>query len=202
MLDVVTITVASLNWWCVVAATVAAPHGRPQKPASAHGEEQSRADRPNGDMARDQQSWWQVEPHVTGMGELLQLVALHSDFDVLGAAFRLARQEFRINEDRDAARRPWLPCDEAGSFQRQHHLVNGRRADAEIFLDVGFGRGSAVQARIEVDIGQILALPGREGFCRRTYVGHPTQLSVRASNTEARHECTLSGRSQPSSAPN
>jgi hypothetical protein len=36
-------------------------------------------------------------------------------------------------------------------------------------LDVGFGRGPAVQPRIEVDIGQILALPGREGFCRRTW---------------------------------
>jgi hypothetical protein len=57
-----------------------------------------------------------------------------------------------------------LPCDEAGLFQRQHHLVNRRRADAEIFLDVGFGRRSAVQPHKEVDIGQILRLLGREGF--------------------------------------
>ena len=72
--------------------------------------------------------------------------------------------------------------DEAGSFQRQHHLVNRRRADAEIFLHVGFGRGPAVQPRIEVDKGQILPLLGREGFCRRTHAGHPIQLFVRASN--------------------
>ena len=95
-------------------------------------------------------------------------------------------QEFRINEDLDAARRPWLPSDEAGLFQRQHHLVNRRRADAEIFLDVGFRRGSAVQAGIEVDKGQILPLPGREGFCRRTHAGHPIQMFMRASNEEAR----------------
>ena len=55
------------------------------------------------------------------------------------------------------------PC----PFQRQHHLVNRRRADAEIFLHVGFGRGPAVQPRIEMDKGQILPLLGREGFCRR-----------------------------------
>jgi hypothetical protein len=33
-----------------------------------------------------------------------------------------------------------LPCDGAGSFERQHHLVNRWRVDAELFLDVGFGR--------------------------------------------------------------
>jgi transposase len=64
--------------------------------------------------------------------------------------------------------------------------VNRRRADAEIFLHVGFGRGSPVQARIEVDKGQILPLFGREGFCQRTHAGHPFQLFMRASNTEAR----------------
>jgi transposase len=77
-----------------------------------------------------------------------------------------------------------LPSDEASSFQRQHHLVNRRRADAEIFLHVGFGRGSAVQARIVVDKGQILPLLGGEGL--RTHAGHPIQLFMRASNTEAR----------------
>jgi transposase len=79
-----------------------------------------------------------------------------------------------------------LPSDEASSFQRQHHLVNRRRADAEIFLHVGFGRGSPVQARLVVDKGQILPLLGGEGFCRRTHAGHPIQLFMRASNTEAR----------------
>jgi len=78
--------------------------------------------------------------------------------------------------------------------------MNRRRADAEIFLHVGFSRRCAVEPRVEVDKGQILPLHGREGFCRRTHAGHPIQLFVRASNTEARHECTLSGRSQPNRA--
>ena len=90
----------------------------------------------------------------------------------------------RINEHFDAAGDPWLPSDEAGSFERQHHLVNRRRADAKILLHVGFGRRPAVQARVEVDKRQILALLGREGFCRATHAGHPIQLLVRASNEE------------------
>ena len=63
--------------------------------------------------------------------------------------------------------------------------MNRRRADAKIFLHVGFRRGSAVQPRIEVDEGQVLPLFGREGFCRRTHAGHPIQLFVRASLKEA-----------------
>jgi hypothetical protein len=116
-----------------------------------------------------------------------------------GCVWRLdqVRQVFWINEDLDAARRPWLPSDEAGAFEREHHLVNRRRADAKVLLHVGFRRGSAMQTRIEVDKGQVLPLLGGEGFCRRTHAGHPIQLLVRASNTEARHECALSGRPQP-----
>jgi hypothetical protein len=54
---------------------------------------------------------------------------------------------FWINEDLDAARRPWLPSDEAGAFEREHHLVNRRRADAKVFLHVGFRRGSAMMRK-------------------------------------------------------
>jgi Winged helix-turn helix len=89
-----------------------------------------------------------------------------------------------INEHFDAAGNPWLPSDEACSFERQHHLVNRRRADAKILLHVGFGRRPAVQARVELDKRQILTLLGREGFCRATHAGHPIQLFVRASNKE------------------
>ncbi len=90
----------------------------------------------------------------------------------------------RINEQSDAASDPWLPFDEACLFQGQHHLVNGRRADAKIFLHVGFGWRPAVQASVEVNKREILALLGREGFCRRTHAGHPIQLFVRASIEE------------------
>jgi transposase len=51
-------------------------------------------------------------------------------------------------------------------------------------LHVGFGWRPAVQARVEVDKGQILALLGREGLCVATQTGHPIQLFVRASNEE------------------
>jgi len=54
----------------------------------------------------------------------------------------------------------------------------------KILLHVGFGRRPAVQARVKVDKRQILALLGREGFCRATHPGHPIQLFVRASNEE------------------
>jgi hypothetical protein len=57
-----------------------------------------------------------------------------------------------------------LPCDEAGSFQRKHHLVNRRQADAEIFLDVRFGRRSTVQPRIEVDKARYCTCLGVKGF--------------------------------------
>jgi transposase len=90
----------------------------------------------------------------------------------------------RINEHFDAASGPWLSSDEPCSFQRQYHLVNGRRADAKVFLHVGFGWRPAVQARVEVNKRQILALLGREGFCGATQTGHPIQLFMRASNEE------------------
>jgi Winged helix-turn helix len=88
---------------------------------------------------------------------------------------------FWVNEHFDAAGDPGLPSDEACSFERQHHLVNGRRADSKILLHVGLGWRPAVQARVQVDVGQILALLGREGFCRGTHAGHPIQLFVHAS---------------------
>ena len=41
-----------------------------------------------------------------------------------------------------------------------------------------------MQARVEVDIRQILTLLGRESLCSRTHPGHPIQLFVRAPNQE------------------
>ena len=77
-----------------------------------------------------------------------------------------------------------MPSDEPGAFERQHHLVNRRRADAKVLLHVGFGRRPAVQACVEVDKRQILPLLGRGDFCRGTHSGHPIQRFVRASNEE------------------
>ena len=66
-----------------------------------------------------------------------------------------------------------LPSDESCAFEREHHLVNRRWADAKIFLHVRFGGRPAVQACVQVDKRQILALRGRKGFCSATHCGHP-----------------------------
>src|SRR5262244_3240402 len=58
--------------------------------------------------------------------------------------------------------------------------MNRGWADAEIFLQVGFGRRPAMQARVQVDVGQILTLLGCEDFSRATHAGHSIQLFVRA----------------------
>ena len=71
--------------------------------------------------------------------------------------------------------------------------MHRRWADAEVELHVGFGRRPAMQQRIGVDERQILALLGRESFCRRTHAGHPIQLFVRASNQGGADECALPG---------
>ena len=83
-------------------------------------------------------------------------------------------------------RRSGLPSDEACSLERENHLVNRGWVDTEIFLHVGFRRRLAVQAGVEVDKGQVLALPGREGLLGATHRGHAIQLFVRASIKEAR----------------
>jgi hypothetical protein len=41
-----------------------------------------------------------------------------------------------------------------------------------------------VQAHVEMNKRQILALLSREGFCGATHAGHPIQLFVRASKEE------------------
>jgi|SRR5580658_6977381 transposase len=92
----------------------------------------------------------------------------------------------RINEQFDAACGSRLPFDEPCSFERQHHLVNRRRTDAKILLHVGFGWRPAMQAHVEVNKRQILALLSREVFYGATQTGHPIQLFVRALNEEAR----------------
>jgi hypothetical protein len=76
-------------------------------------------------------------------------------------------QDFWIDKDFDAASNARFPLDESRAFKRQHHLVNGRRCDAKILLHVGFRWRSAMQARVQVDIRQVLPLLGRKGFAER-----------------------------------
>lgn len=92
---------------------------------------------------------------------------------------------FRLDQHFDASCYSGPPFDERGSFESQHHLMNGRWADAEILLHVGFSRRPSVQAHIGVGKRQILPLLRREGFCRSTHARHPTQLFICASSGEA-----------------
>ena len=51
-----------------------------------------------------------------------------------------------------------LPADEAIAFEDEQHLVDGWRGDAEIALQVAFGRRAAVDLAIGPDESEILAL--------------------------------------------
>jgi hypothetical protein len=59
---------------------------------------------------------------------------------------------------------PGCPRIRPGSFERDHHLVNGWRTDPEVPLQVRFGTRSAEDARIGIDEGQILTLLWREAW--------------------------------------
>ena len=64
----------------------------------------------------------------------------------------------RWNKDHDASGDAGLSLDEAGALESEHHVMDRRRGDAEVALHIGFGRGLAEDAGIDVDEGQVLAL--------------------------------------------
>jgi hypothetical protein len=74
-----------------------------------------------------------------------------------------------------------MTADVAKALQREDHLVHGRRAELEMALHVGLGRGTAVDAGIGVDEGQVPlmgeAAPAPLGKWRRAGVSRqPNQL--------------------------
>ena len=72
------------------------------------------------------------------------------------------REEFGSNQDFDAACNPGPSTDQPGSFEGEHHLMDGWWADAKVPLQIGFGWRTAEDARIGIDEGQILTLLGCE----------------------------------------
>jgi len=70
------------------------------------------------------------------------------------------------DEDLDAARSAGLAPDQASTFESEDHLVDGGRGDAEMALDLTFGRGTPIDARVGIDERQILTLFGREAASR------------------------------------
>ena len=97
----------------------------------------------------------------------------------------------RWHEHLDAAWHPGLSANEAGTFEGQNHLMDGRRSDAEAVLDVSFGGRPQVHARVGIDEGEILPLGGCEaGFVSARHLIH---LSIRLRlQTGGGDECTLS----------
>jgi hypothetical protein len=55
----------------------------------------------------------------------------------------------------------WVPCDEPGLFQADHHLMHRRPADMEEPLHVGLGRRAADHQRVRMNEGEVLPLPRR-----------------------------------------
>ena len=64
----------------------------------------------------------------------------------------------RGNEDVDALRDSRLASDEAVAFEAEDHLMDRRRADAEVSLHVGFGGSLTEHALIDADEYQVVAL--------------------------------------------
>ena len=87
-------------------------------------------------------------------------------FDRLGMAEE--GQAFGGDQHLDTSRHSGLTADQAGAFQGQDHLVHGRRSDLEMALHVGFGRGTAMDAGVGINEGQVLALPVSEAFLRHS----------------------------------
>ena len=67
-------------------------------------------------------------------------------------------QAFGGDQHLDASREAGLTPDQACALEGEHHLVHGRWADLEVALHVGLGRRTAMDARVGVDEGQVLAL--------------------------------------------
>src|ERR1700682_2037301 len=79
------------------------------------------------------------------------------------------RTRFRKNQKLDASGSSGQPCDEAGFFQGQYHLVDGGSGDLEMATHVGFGRGPFEDPAIGVDERKLLALGLRKAGSRRRW---------------------------------
>ncbi len=67
------------------------------------------------------------------------------------------------HKELDASGKAGLTSNETVSFKGDDHLMNRRRTDLEMTLDVCFGRWTPKHVRIGIDEGQVLALLLGEG---------------------------------------
>src|SRR3954453_11375759 len=124
------------------------------------------------------------------MTRVCGLVPRHSGFDWLGVTEN--GQVLGGAEHLDAARDAWLAADMAEALQREDHLVHGRRGELEMALHVGLGRGTAVDAGIGVDEGQVLPLPLGELFADIATRSIHLRLSRRRGKMNIRYRVELS----------
>ena len=73
-------------------------------------------------------------------------------------------QFFWLDQELDASSNARLSSDQSSALQSDDHLMDGRWADAEMALQIGFGGGAAEDAGIGVDEGEVLALLGGEAW--------------------------------------
>src|SRR3954452_16679046 len=140
------------------------------------------------------EEWDAVAPKRAGMTSVpasgSRLVPRHSGFDWLGVTEN--GQVLGGAEHLDAARDAWLAADMAEALQREDHLVHGRRGELEMALHVGLGRGTAVDAGIGVDEGQVLPLPLGELFADIATRSIHLRLSRRRGKMNIRYRVELS----------
>ena len=63
-----------------------------------------------------------------------------------------------VDEEPDGTRGAWGALNESPLLEREHHAMDRRRGDLEEALHVRFGGRLAVELRVGVDEGQVLAL--------------------------------------------
>ena len=73
-------------------------------------------------------------------------------------------QVLRWDEDVDASGDAWPSADESVAFEAENHLMDRWRGDAEVSLHISLGRGLVEHAPIDVDEGQVVALPFGEAM--------------------------------------
>jgi len=67
-----------------------------------------------------------------------------------------------LHQQLDASRDTWLAPDQPLAFEREQHLMDGRRRDAEVALQVSLGWRPAEYQRVGMDKRQVLPLLRRE----------------------------------------
>jgi hypothetical protein len=98
------------------------------------------------------------------------------------------------HEHLDTAWSAGLTSDQACTLQRQNHLMDGRRSDAEAALDVGLGGWRQVHAGVGVDERQVLPLLGCKAglFLARHFIHLRIQLRLKSgAQMNVRYRVTL-----------